>query len=209
MPHFLIPLLATATTKTQVVLGHEVVSALRDVTAATNAAADRVDPYVFFEVSATIIPILFVGLLFQANVLEQLVEAPDTIPPTGAVERRLYETRLGRAFYDSRFSRAVQSDVTDLLLGIAIALGILFVTVRGEYVALHALSVRHLPGTTGRQQIAQAIAFGAATLVFQRLRPALDTWLARTGKATTNEHVGSLAVAYSLTLVTLSIIISH
>jgi hypothetical protein len=128
---------------------------------------------------ATIIPVLFLALIYQAELVER---SPLDTPRTPRRKPR----------------RVVGSPVFDEVLAGFFALYLLFITVIGEFVALHALSSQHTPGREARDLIGISLYASTLTLLFQRIRLALEARQAQRGQALPEKLTSAMVISYLL-----------
>jgi hypothetical protein len=144
------------------------------------AAAPKVgDPLAFYSVVATVIPVLFLALIYQAQLLER--------SPLDTPRRPRSKPR-----------RVLDSPVFDEVLAGVFALYLLFITAVGEFVALHALSGQHTAGREGRDLIGISLYASALTLLFQRITLALDARQEQRGRPLPEKLTRVMVVSYLL-----------
>ncbi len=103
------------------------------------------DPLAFYSVSATVLPVFFLALVYQANIIDK---APFKMP---SAPHRL-----------KRFERVIA------LAPPLISAGVLFYAVFGEFFALHILATR-TPREIDKTYIGLGLYASGITLAFQRL----------------------------------------
>jgi hypothetical protein len=141
------------------------------------------DPLAFYSVAATIIPVLFLALLFQANLLER---SPVVLPGDA--------TPGGRAKHRNKLQRLIAAPVVDDIFAVFFALYLLAITAIGEYVCLHALLIQEAPGKEGKHLAGLSIYASSLTLLFQQLALALGARRKARGDAE-NVAAGRVGIA--------------
>ena len=122
------------------------------------------DPLLYYEIVAGVIPVLYLALLFQANLLE---DSPMLRPRTQIANqswpRRKLEPRLPWLY----------SHAADDVVAAFFALYLLLIAGIGEYVCLHALYVGKPPGHSTRPVVAMSLFASALTLTYQQFMLAI------------------------------------
>lgn len=103
------------------------------------------DPLAFYSVAATVLPVFFLALVYQANIIDK---SPFKMPPTAS--------RLPRFRRIATFGPPLA------------AAGVLFYAVVGEFLALHVLATR-VPSEIDKTYIGLGLYASGITLAFQRL----------------------------------------
>jgi hypothetical protein len=118
------------------------------------------DPLVYYEIVAGVIPVLYLALLFQANLLENSpMLRPRTERSHPSWMRRTLEPR-----FPSLYSRTA-----DDLVAAFFAIYLLLVAGIGEYVCLRALYIGKPPGHSTRPVVAMSLFASGLTLTYQQL----------------------------------------
>jgi hypothetical protein len=115
------------------------------------------DPLAFYSTVATVLPVLFLALLFQTKVFEIRLTTNDPQEPTRP--GKWLRKRVPWAY------KPAAVEVYSALFG----LYLLFITAVGEYYCLRALYLREPPGGPGSEAIFASLYATSLTIVFQRL----------------------------------------
>lgn len=115
------------------------------------------DPLAFYSTVATVLPVLFLALLFQTKVFETRLTRDDPQAPTRA--GKWLRQRAPWAY------KPAAEEVYSVLFG----LYLLTVSATGEYYCLRALYLREPLGGPGRAAIFMSLYATSLTIVFQRL----------------------------------------
>ncbi len=118
------------------------------------------DPLVYYEIVAGVIPVLYLALLFQANLLEN----------SPMLRSRTEQSRRSwaRRMLESRFPW-LYSRTADDLVAAFFALYLLLVAGVGEYVCLRALYIGKPPDHSMRPVVAMSLFASGLTLTYQQL----------------------------------------
>lgn len=155
------------------------------------AAAPKVgDPLAFYSVVATVIPVLFLALIYQAQLLER---SPFDTP--------------GRP--RSKPKRVLDSPVFEEVLAVFFALYLLFIAAVGEVVALHALGSQRPPGHEARNLIDISLYASTLTLLFQRIKLGLEARREQLGQSWPEKLTTAMVVSYLLLFVLGLVLFAH
>jgi hypothetical protein len=119
----------------------------------------------FYETVATVLPVLYLALLFQANLLEQ----PPLAERSDDGEKKLWLRQHLEPRVPWLYGRQ-----GDELLAVIFAFYLLFVTGVGEFICLRALYVHRMPSHEARSVVALSFYVSVLTLTSQQTVIALS-----------------------------------
>jgi hypothetical protein len=122
------------------------------------------DPLIYYEIVAGIIPLLYLALLFQANLLEDS-------PMFRSQTERSHRSRVQRLL-EPRFP-GLYSLIADDLAAVFFPVYLLVITGTGEYICLRALYVGAPPSHSTRPVVAMSLFASGLTLTYQQLMLAI------------------------------------
>ncbi|MCA1598403.1 MAG: hypothetical protein LC769_05185 [Chloroflexi bacterium] len=120
------------------------------------------DPLAFYSVAATIIPVLYLALVYQASVFqtEARSEGAGDLPPPAQPATGRGGAAAPQGSWGSSLRTVVEASNSWFLYAISV-----FVVAGGELIALHVLSSQQVPTATEKHLVADALVILGAILL--------------------------------------------